>query len=567
MKALINVKKDFQPELGIRSVTVERKSGDVFQYLVAKELVFFFRLIGCIAIIEEKDMTSAESNSIFFNNSTDDEKEKDNDNDFDLDNFNSNPAFMKKFMEKLYKLSSSSEKSGNNESNQETDLLISLISSHEEKSMQNEQIMKDVITSLENILGRETTTTIHTIYNIFRKYNIFKNLYRYKYFRKLYFIKIMDDIIDSIDDFIQAYIELNAFEDTSDSKLSKIYKLMSELSLACYCTRMTDFMFDVYYDFHFEASEMIYRNKYHKKLLEYSSKLNNLKLFWFLGETKKKIDLVLNLSDGQFYGADIIAGTLSYKANQNRHTHPNDCSHFYYAYKKIIPKMKCASFLIINLSNYSYEKMYTYSPLAIYLYPQNLKNWDIGISYRLLQLDRIDFISQTNKLVLSFFQFFEKNEPDMLDHGDLNNIRAIGHDIMDVTIKSFSAPLKKESEVKKIRDSNYIKLFYFFKSFLKKYYRCRNSVIKYLFKDNFETYKYISFYYTTFAYDILYRCSRMAEVYNFDYQKRRIREFTYFESSMNYDHFLRDNLQFNAIRNLYFGHNILESTNLKYSEK
>ena len=567
MKALINVKKDFQPELGIRSVTVERKSGDVFQYLVAKELVFFFRLIGCIAVIEEKNMTSAESNSIFKNNSTDNEEDNEEDNDFDLENFNHDPNFIKNFMEKLYKLSSSSEELGTNESNQETDLLISLISSHEEKSMQNEQIMKDVITSLENILGRETTKTIHTIYNIFRKYNIFKNLYRYKYFRNLYFIEIMDEIIDSIDDFIQAYIELNAFEDTSDSKLSKIYKLMSELSLACYCTRMTDAMFDVYSSFHFASSEKVYRKKYYEKLLEYTDKLDYLKLFWFLGETKKKIDLVLNLSDGQFYGADIIAGTLSYKANRNHDTDSNDRNHFYYAYEKIIPKMKCASFLIIKHSHYSYENMYKYSLYAIYSYPQNLINWDIGISYRLLHPGRGDFISQTNKLVLSFFQFFEKNEPDMLDHGDLNNIRSIGHNIVDLTNKFFSNPFRKESEVKKIRVSSYIKLFYLFKSFLKKYYRCKNSVIKYLFKDNFETYKYISVYYTTFAYNILYICSSMAEVYNFDYQKRRIRERTYMEYAMQYDLFLRDNLQFNAKNNLYWNHNRLSHTNIKYSKK
>ena len=155
----------------------------------------------------------------------------------------------------------------------------------------------------------------------------------------------------------------------------------------------------------------------------------------------------------------------------------------------------------------------------------------------------------------------------MLDHGDLNNIRSIGHNIVDLTNKFFSNPFRKESEVKKIRVSSYIKLFYLFKSFLKKYYRCKNSVIKYLFKDNFETYKYISVYYTTFAYNILYICSSMAEVYNFDYQKRRIRERTYMEYAMQYDLFLRDNLQFNAKNNLYWGHNRLSHTNIKYSKK
>ena len=528
MEALINVKKNFDPELGIRSVTVERKSGDVFQYLVAKELVFFFRLIGCIAVIEEKDMTSAESNSSFGNNSTDEKY-----NDLDLGGYNFDPDIM----EKLYKLISSLEKSGTNESNQETDLLISLISSHEEKSMQNEQVLTNVITSLENILGKETTETIHNIYNIFRKYNIFKNLYRYKYFLGLLFIEITDEIVDSIYDFIQAYIELHSLT-VSNSKLSKIYKLMAELYLSYYCAGITNKIFSHRYAFD---------RRYYDKFLEFTGKINDLKIFWHQGECKKKIDTILNLSDGQFYGADIVAGNLSYKATDYGRTDFCDCNYFIVAYKKIQPEMKCASFLLIKhafqqeVGFYKYLKIYAHK--AFSLDPQNLKNLHFYIiaESQTLKIKIADGLHML-ELFLTFFEFFEKNKCDMLDHGDLITIKYITRTILFAFEKQLEDYEKINKKFKKSDDSIYRKFFYFFKSFLRKYSKCRNSVIKYLFKDKFKTYKYISVCYTTFAYAVLTKTA-VSAVHDFNYEKYLTLIRHYREGCDGNDEILREKLK------------------------
>lgn len=281
MKFEINVANGFDKTLGIRSIIVKRKSWDRFQFIAAKEIVLFFRFIGCIAVVEE-----LQPNEVVVERLQPDETDsKSQEYQFDAD-----------ILEQLSAMSEGT--SAEDQKYQKANIVIALKGSDYE----NGQLIPELIKNLEEILDTETRKRILSIYQIWVKYNLFTHIYIFKYYREIPLFPILDEIFNSISIFHSAYMELKDLK-SSKNKLTVAYSLVSELNCQKWYTKALYFMFNVF------KENTKYKNHTKDELLELDKTFGYIE--WD-DKTRQKVYEILRLTEDQFYGAYIVAGELSY---------------------------------------------------------------------------------------------------------------------------------------------------------------------------------------------------------------------------------------------------------------